>query len=783
MVGIRSASAIAMAVLIMATASVILFTEDSDATEGHGTSDHPLTAFDFDGYTLIDDSDRTYYVAVGSEVNVHAGYHKANSWSAISYYSPVGVTSGYGLSYNGSVVSGTISKEGLIEVRIVETNMGNTVGDYTIRIFSVNTLKTCIVTYDAGIGLVNGENTWSEEVIEGSFASMPQAAHSSGAYTFLGWAVSATDSEPLSSYNVFDDVTLHAVWKRNAVLVTDATATVTQGQTASLPLSTSPSGAVLSISSYGGLSTSNLRVIDHDLILDMTDVEPGTYYVTVSASYSGYISGESTVTIRVPITIVKPIEYVLSEDDFFSYTPVTNPTNAAITLISVTKDGNSLEDLAGLSVNGRTISGSFVEKGTYAITYRASMQGYVDVTNTVFVKVNERQASAPAPIMGNITATPRATEPRVYDLVISGYSNASNVIWSIDGKVFATSSPTALYEFPASGVFTIKCTLAGFDGSFVSDDVVIVCTDNYHRDAAWAGIDYRYVIDSDSVVSIEGGSPFSIINSEVEGSSYRMISGNPSEAYIGQSFDVHVGDDSWTITVYPAEQQAPVADFDLILSDDGYTVVAIFNGQNASFYSYDFDGDGISDNGNAFTYSNEGRYTVVCKAVNNISEVTCSKSVEINVVQHEEIDILGLTDFEMVVGERLDVCLDLGSLDRIAVSGPASDFTDIMNNVLRFRPTVKGIFELVVTVLHDDGTNTTKSINVIVRGTENVQIKELEEKNHDYMMVMAIFFIVSIIAIAAFILRDINPKAVSGSSFKQRIERRRLDKLYRRGRI
>jgi len=630
----------------------------------------------------------------------------------------------------------------------------------------------CTVTYDAGIGLVNGRSTWSESVLQDSYASLPYATYSSGAYIFKGWGISATSSDPVSSYVVTQDVTLYAIWERNTVQVSDATATVTSGQSSILPIRTVPSDASLRVSSFGGLQGDSVRVSDEGIVLDMTGVEPGTYYVTVSASYTGYISGESVITVKVPITIVKPIEYVLTQGDFFSYTPVTNPTNAEITLISVTKDGNHLGDMGGLAVNDRSIAGSFDQTGTFAVTYRASLEGYVDVTNTVYVKVNERPASAPAPVMGTITATPRAEEPRVYDFVLSGYANASNIVWSYEGRVFATSSPTALFEFPASGSYTVKCTLAGYDGSFVSEEFDVICLDNYHKEAAWVGIPYSYIVEDDAEVSVQNGSPFSVKTEQLNGKQYRMVYGTPSQAFAGESFEISIGDDSWTVTVYNAETSAPVSDFDLILSDDGYTVVAAFKGQNASFYTYDFNGDGIPEPGNAYTYAAEGRYTVVCKAVNNVSETSKSDMVSINVVPHTDVEVLDLTDFQMMAGERLDIILSLDQGAVVTASGSASSFVTVMNDVLRAQPTEKGVYDLSVTVHHGNGTASSKTIQITVRGTE---IQDLEDQKHDYMVVMAIFFIIAVSAIAVFILRDIRPSEPKGfrPSLTERILRRR----------
>ena len=739
MVGIRSASAIAMAVLIMATASVILFTEDSDAY---------TTSYSLD-YEAGQDVDENLTTITGKGLLLEYGGSLPDGL-AIDI---VTVSSNWLYSTYNTYLRGTVTAQTGSYVFTLTDD--SSFYEFRVSVFA----GECTVTYDAGIGLVNGHQTWSETVTKGSYASLPQATYSSGAYSFMGWSESSTAAEGIASYSAIKDVTLHAVWKRNAVQVSDATATVTSGQSAILPISTVPVNSHITVRTQSSELDGKVTVDDHDLILDMTDVPPGTYFVTVNASYSGYITGESIVTVKVPITIVKPIEYVLSEGDSFSYTPVTNPTNAEISLISVTKDGNLVGDMGGLSVDGRSIVGTYGSKGTYAVTYRASLEGYVDVTNTVFVKVNERQASAPAPVMGTITATPRATEPRVYDFVISGYANASNIIWSYEGKVFATSSPTALYEFPASGSYTVKCTLAGYDGSFVSEEFSIICLDNYHREAAWAGMQYSYIVESDAEVSIQSGAPFSVVTSEVNGKTYRMISGTPSESFIGESFAINVGDDSWSVQVYGSESAAPVVDFDLVLSDDGYTVVAVFKGQNASFYSYDFDGDGIPEQGNAFTYDREGRYTVVCKAVNNVSETSKSDMVSINVVPHEDVDILELTDFQMVSGEKLDIVLTLAEGDIVTVSGPAAAFVQVSDGILRASPTEKGVFDLTVSVHHGNGTQTSKMVKVTVRGTE---IQDLEEEKHDYMVVMAVFFIISVSAIALFILRDLRPRSAFG---------------------
>ena len=198
-----------------------------------------------------------------------------------------------------------------------------------------------------------------------------------------------------------------------------------------------------------------------------------------------------------------------------------------------------------------------------------------------------------------------------------------------------------------------------------------------------------------------------------------------------------------------------MADFDCQVGTDGHTVVVLFRGHGASFYTYDFDGDGIPEQGNGYTYPSEGRYTIVCKAVNNVSETSCSKTVSIDIVPSERTDVLQLTDFEMLVGEKQDIVLSFADGDIVTVSGSGSGFVTIRDSTLRVSPTEKGVFDLTVKVHHNDGTSSSKTVKLTVRGSE---VQDLEEEKHDYMVIMAVFFIISVSAIALFVLKDIRPR-------------------------
>ena len=666
-----------------------------------------------------------------------------------------------GITKDGSTLSGTPTELGSYHLQFRFNNASVSLVADAILNFDITVTEIperFTVTYDAGIGTVNGQRTWIESITEDTFASLPDAKYSSGAYVFKGWSTSETSTTIVDSLKVNGDVTLYAVWERQTVKVNPITATITSGQSSTMPVTTDPEDARISISDLGGLSSYNATVSGRYIFLDMTNVEPGTYYVTISASSTGYYTGSAKVTIMVPITIVKPIEYTLSQGDVFSYTPVTNPSNASIELKSVLLDGSPVEGNGGLSVSGRTITGTLENPGTYEISYRAFLDGYVDVDNTVFVYVSD---SSEIPDVGSVslasvTASARASEPRVFDFVAIGGQNVSNYVWTVDGEVFASSSETALYEFPSSGIYTVACTARGFDGTEVTMEITVVCTDNYHREAAWSGVEYAYIVEGELTAQVPDGCFLSRTTETIDGKVFTVLSGTPSEGDIGKSYDVTVGEESWTVNVYKAEVSAPTASFSVTV--DGYTAKAVFTGLRASFHMFDFDGDGIFEDSSEFKYDRPGRYTVVCKAVNNVSEVTSTAYVEVDIVPQEDATLEELTDFHIGVNERMHISISMGSTDALSVSGSASSFVTVDGTTLVVAPTEAGVYELIVMITHSNGTTDSKSVEVTVK---QEGLEPVPEPHGDYTLAMVLIFIVSVGLIAGFLVYDTRTGKIS----------------------
>ena len=599
------------------------------------------------------------------------------------------------------------------------------------------------ITYDAELGLVNGSTVWSETIIEGTYASMPPATHSSGAYTFLGWSLSPISTVTIDHLLVSGDVTLYAVWDRNTVLIQDMAATVSNGQTAEMNVPTDPSDSIVTIASLGGLPEGSVSISGHRLHLDMTGVPSGTYEVVLEASYTGYYTGSCILTVNVPIVIVEPISYMLSLGDTFSYTPVTDPSNATIEIKNVRFDGSDLPDSGCFRVEARTITGVPEEQGVYEISYTASMDGFVSVSDTVVIYVSDSHDGSDPVTLGSIEVSQRADEPRTFDFLAIGGGNIGNYIWSVDGEVFSSSSPTALHRFPTAGIYTVRCTVTGTSGDSVFLETQVVCQDSYHREAAWSDVPYTYIVEGSPEVSC--GPAFSIEHRTVGNIEYTVVSALFTASDIGTSHRITIGGVSWDVTVYQRETSAPKADFTLDV--EGRTVKVVFTG-TGSFHSFDFDADGVPD-GNSFTYPSDGIHQVRCTAVNNISEVSVVRSITIGPEQREDVPLSGLTDFHMRVGEKVVVSLIVSEGDVITVSGDASEFTVVDGCNLTFHPGKAGVFELNVSVESSDGTVQEKMITITVKDEI-----DYEQVSSDYHSALIVLFVAGIGCIIVFILLE-----------------------------
>ena len=593
---------------------------------------------------------------------------------------------------------------------------------YFISIYDV--VEYVTVTYSATPGLINGSSTWTESVAKGTYASMPTpTAPSDGSKYFRGWSLENSGTL-ITSYSPSANVTLYAIWGTNSVSISSYSATVTQGQSFSHTFTTNPSSVSLQITSYGGLTSSQIGISGKTISGTIT-ADPGTYNVSVRATSGSFNSTTIIVKITVPIVIVPPIEYTVALGDIFSYEPVTNPTNATISITKVIKGGANYAH--SLTMSGRTITGQMNDLGTIDITFEASGSGYTKVAKTVRVFVTEPSTVSNPASIDSISVVPRVNEPRTYDIVAIGVAYATNIVWDVNGFEFASSHNTAVYEVMGPGFYEFTGTVSGSNNSRDSASKTVVVQETYYPEMAWVGIPYTYIAVGTSIANL---SPGSFLSSEIktaDGVNYVVVSGTPTQSHLGNIYNMSIGATSLYVKVYEAQTEAPDASFvlDIRTDEEGnetFTVDVEFIGSNASEVWYDY-GVGlgwVSDI--SYTYATDGFYIVRSLAVNNISDRIASDYVIVGVIDGITLDMLHLSDIYVIVGDPVvfDVLLVEG--DVMTISGSASSFLNVVDDQIRGVPASAGSFTLSILVTHQDTTTVSGSILVIVSPKEEQQV-------------------------------------------------------------
>ena len=151
--------------------------------------------------------------------------------------------------------------------------------------------------------------------------------------------------------------------------------------------------------------------------------------------------------------------------------------------------------------------------------------------------------------------------------------------------------------------------------------------------------------------------------------------------------------------------------------------------------------------------------------------MTSTAYVEVDIVPQEDATLEELTDFHIGVNERMHISISMGSTDVLSVSGSAASFVTVDRTTLVVAPTEAGVYELIVTITHQDGTADSKSVEVTVK---QEGLDPVPEPHGDYTLAMIAIFIVSVGLIAGFLIYDTRTGKVSERyrSFKARTRSR-----------
>lgn len=548
---------------------------------------------------------------------------------------------------------------------------------------------------------------------ESSYGTAKSSAELRQQGTFSGWD--------------FDDVWIMDGYPRlqsmmGAVSFTSTAveSTVPSGQLFTYTPKATPDGAAITIVKD---ETGCLSMVSGVLRGTLTGVSPGTYHVTLQASYGSMTPATQVVTIHVPVTIITPAEYSIYTGQDWVYDPETDPEGAEIAIVSVQRNGSVVSD-HGITVSGGVISGTFSQTGTWTVTFKASYETFEPTNKTVTVIVTEAPVEVEPPSISWVVFSQHYGQDRTFYFVASGVGMP---VWDFgDGTSDVTGTLSTVHRFPASGLYDVTLTMSNSEGDTVHETVTVLVTDESYRTDAWVGVQYStmFEIDPSSTPSLEGPSWLSVEKQEFDGRTYAIVSGTPQDTGLaGQTVHVKLTSgtltEEWDIQIHAKTSTKPTAIFDV--ETDYLEVTLTFSGQNASRVFIDWgEGDGFERQSSVrgpftHTYDGAGIYTVRVQVDNNNGSVTGQK--EVTVTERVEIDVSfgDIVDQELLVGQEFSMTIVTEPTDAV-LSFSGADWLTLDGHTLSGVPGESGEYVITLTAKYADADPEQATFTITVTG-------------------------------------------------------------------
>ena len=555
------------------------------------------------------------------------------------------VKEGASYYYNGTVPYGEIQLT-VEEERQVMWNINHT--QFTFKIYT-----TATVSLNAN----GGTCPTTTLSTEGGSITLP-AAEKQGA-VFDGWYTSAVGGTKVgsagSSYTPPGSITIYAQYVQNVVQFmiagysTSATSyTVPYNGYISLTFQTNPGSATVSMQSNPLGIPFDIQKSGANTTVSgsVTNVLPGTYYITIAAKENNYSDGILTVQVNVATAIIEPLTDTIYVNQTWYYQITTIPTSAKIQQPqSTVKDsaGNTVSNLKyTLYMQDRSFSIQFFETGTYYINLVVSAAGYSPATKQIILHVRANETISGSPFATGINATPNETVDGGYYFVVNGAINYHYLQWNFgDSSPFA-SETSVTHKFNSNGSFQVTCTL--FNTTTGEQYVVFVTigitlglqigTD------AWVNVPYSYAVEGPNTGNVTmttdiDQSWLSIRTFDREGKRYIELYSEtgpfPSEVDKDLTVNVFVeGSPLFVITIHiwPSVDESSVYGT-INLTAEGYVVTLTNTGATTASYIHVEWGDGKQGRlpdmySGTHTYTTTGTYSVKASYIGNGGEIAAA---------------------------------------------------------------------------------------------------------------------------------------------------------------
>ena len=474
--------------------------------------------------------------------------------------------------------------------------------------------------------------------------SVSVATHSTK--IFDGWYTAATggtylgttsiDLSKLTSYST----TVYAHWTNPTVSLTVGNTQVTSGGILDYTPTVSPAAAKITIVSdtTGCNLTAVLQGGRYHIQGTLTDLLPGTYAVSMYASYDGYNNSPTrTMNLTVPVFVYEPLTATVVKGTDFTYEITANPSSSRIQSYTVREGTTTITSGFTASTAIRAFGINFNEVGVYNVILTIGASGYTSTTKTLILSVIEPPVIVNPPSVVSIEYQyHNSLSGGVYFTAYQA-ANYETLVWDFGDGTSNTSGLSVLHQFKTSGDKTVTLRLNNSQStpSYVEKTVTVPVVVSFISKAdAWVGIEYShsipvsdnltYTLETDIVQSWLTLSDFT-----KDGQRYLLLSGTPLSGLANTTLEVTINGpalplETYTIYIWPAVDDSSITTgFTYVVS--GHTVTLTNTGSQQVGITMFVDwGDGngytrqVSNTTASHTYTNDDVYRVsMALVVNN----------------------------------------------------------------------------------------------------------------------------------------------------------------------
>ena len=508
------------------------------------------------------------------------------------------------------------------------------------------------VRFDYGGG--TGTTAFRSLSTYGEAMNLPAAAKPNAA--FSGWYTHPTGGTRVGGsgervvFHWAQSMTYYAQYTNNSVqflvggLSTIATQnTVQYGGYLQQQFETSPNTATVTIQNNPTQAPLTLSKASNSSIWtlagNITNVLPGTYYITLLASAQGYSDCVLTIQVNVAVAIIEPITQTIFVGQTWFHQITTIPTSAQIS-----KGLSSVTDAQGQAISpgtdyawdavGRSLHIQFFTVGTYYVNLVITANGYTPATKQIILNVVPMISISGLPTAAGITATPNNQVDGGWYFVVDQPQNYHYLVWNFGDGSPQASETSVTHQYTRNGTFLVTCTLYNNTNGqqyAITETVAVTLSQQIGTDA-WEETPYSFAVSapgSDPVTMttdinqgwlsittyMDGGVRFAKIYSDT-GPFVGLSVSNPDltvTIWSGSSMVM-----TMTIHIWPkvGESLISQAQYGFSLSVVGMTVTLTNTGSTAASYIIVSWGDTLQSRINmtsgtgTHTYSSPGTYTV-----------------------------------------------------------------------------------------------------------------------------------------------------------------------------